>query len=121
MTTRHEPTLASLERHLRAALRDRVRSVRIVASWKQAAHIEWEGDGEKVGDLWVEPFQRGIGWAVVHELTHYVMRHVYERQGELEEPQTEGLATAVWKRIEDSPRRYWWWRKAVRDKLKGGV
>lgn len=115
------PTLADLERSLRHALKDRVRHVRVQASWRQAAGIEWEGEGRRVGDLWVEPFQRGIGWAVVHELTHYVMRFHAEKWGELEEPQIEGLANAVWQRIERVPARYWWWRKAVAAKLKGGL
>lgn len=116
-----EPTLAGFERKVRAAFVQKVRHVRLVASWKQAAHIEWEGEGERVADLWVEPFQRGIGWSVIHELTHYVKRGQMEREGELEEPQVEGLANSLWAFIERNPRRYWWWRRAVRAKLRGGI
>lgn len=115
------PTIADLERKLRHALLDRVAAIHTRASWKQAAGIEWEGEGRRVGLLWVEPYQRGVGWAVVHELTHYVMRFEAEKWGELEEPQIEGLANAVWRRIEATPARYHWWRKAIAAKLKGGL
>lgn len=114
-------TLAGFERRVREAFTSKVRHVRLVESWKQAAHIEWEGEGDTIADLWVEPFQRGIGWAVVHELAHYVKRHQMEREGELEEPQIEGLANSLWLFIERSPRRYWWWRRAVRAKLRGSI
>ena len=113
------PTFADLERSLRHALKDRVRVIEVRASWQQGGGIEWEGEGRRVGVLWVEPYQLGVIPTVVHELTHYVMRFQAERWGELEEPQIEGLANAVWQRIERVPARYWWWRKAIAAKLKG--
>lgn len=116
-----EPTLVGFERKVRAAFIHKVRHVRLVASWRQAAHIEWDGEGESIGDLWVEPFQRGIGWAVVHEMTHYIKRREMDCEGELEEPQIEGLANSVWSLIERSPRRYWWRRRTVQAKLRGSI
>lgn len=112
-------TLEGFERRLRVALLGMGR-IRLRKSWRQAAGIEWEEGAERVQVLWVEPYQRGIGWSVVHELSHWVSRHRMEGEGELEEPQVEGLANEAWKRIEASRARYFWWRKAIDARLVKG-
>ena len=113
------PTLDGLERAIKRVLVERVARIRIIASWKQAAGIEWDEGTERIGTLWIDPMQRGIGWCVMHEVTHYVWRH--EQWGELEEGRIEADSNAVWQRIEKSYRRYWWWRRFLAAKLVGGV
>jgi hypothetical protein len=115
------PTLESFERQVRREFVSRIKQVRLRACWIQAAGIEWEeGSSEKIDVLWVDPFQRGIGWAVFHEMVHYVERHRFATDDEKEEPQIEGLANATWRRVEASKARTEWWRRAIDERLVKG-
>lgn len=114
-------TLDGFERELRRALKDRRVKLVLKDQTATAAWVDWEGNGEKGALVALEPYQRGLVYLVVHELTHWIRRKEFESWGELEEPMVCGISDEITRRIEGSPKRLTWWRNAIRSKLKGAV
>jgi hypothetical protein len=112
------PTLRQFEKQLRKALA-RVRRIQLRRHPRHAGEIHYSEDGIEV--LWVDPFWRGIGPTVVHELIHFERRAGDGTRGELDEPETLGTEEAMWALIKDDPRLYPWWRRNIYRRLPRSI
>lgn len=85
-------------------------------SKSEVANCSWTKGGLKIN---IDPFQCSIFYGVIHELLHFVFRETHEQKMEywVEEPQIAALEEEVTKYIQQHPRMFRQWKKAINRKL----
>jgi hypothetical protein len=114
------PTLRQHEKRLRKIIR-LVDRIHFNSDDEQAGEILFTEGAIHV--LWIDPFWRGIGTTVIHELIHYERRVAQRKKDGYHEPDTLGSEAAMWDLISKDNKLHPWWRKQIYkrlpDSLKG--
>lgn len=112
-------TPAKLEMELRKCLTGPGTVLRITEL--NGATLAWCEPEDYPAPIVVDPFRGGLIASAVHELLHIARKTELSRWGGLEEPIVLSLEADLMARINSSPSRVRWWRRAIAAKLdKGG-